>query len=155
MADTIREKILANIKTTLETITVANGYNKTIASVQRWKQSGNALKTVPCIIIGAGHEEYEDRPGFITSCKFSVMLDLWIRHNETVDNMSTDALLNIYLGDIKKALMVDHHRGGYAAATRIQTTVAFEGFEEGAPNAGLIVGVEIEYRHKTTDPTQQ
>ena len=153
-ADTIREKIMANIETAITAITIANGYNRTIESVQRWKQSGNTFSNVPCVIIGAGAEVFEDRPGFLTSCKLPVMLDLWIVHDENVDVISTDALLNIFLGDIKKALMTDYTRGGYAVTTRIQNAIPFE-TTEGQPYAGMIITTEIEYRHNTLDPTQQ
>lgn len=153
MAETIREKIIEDIKTTLETITIANSYQNDIQSVQRWKQSGNSLIQVPCIIVNAGPEEKEQRPGLMTSCKLSVMIDLWIRHDENDVPGSTDKLLNSLLGDIEKALMADYQRSNNAVNTRILRNISFEAVE-GQPYAGLIIEVEVEYRHKTTDPTQ-
>lgn len=149
MADTIREKILDNLQTTLQAITVAGGYVNTIASVQKWAQSGNALAALPTIIINAGPEDRENRPGFITSCKLSVILDVY-----TVAATDTDAALNSLLGDITKALMADYTRGGYAVNTTIKSVIPFEAIE-GQPYAGLIITVEIEYRHKLTDSTSQ
>ncbi len=153
MADTIREKILENIKTILEGISIANGYNNDIASVQRWKQAGNSLIQVPCIIVNAGPEEKEQRPGLMSSCKFSCFVDVWIRHDENDNPGSTDKILNSLLGDIEKALMVDYQRNGNAVNTRILRNLSFE-TTEGQPYAGLIIDIEVEYRHKIDDPTQ-
>ena len=57
MADTIRELIQQNIDTVLKTIQAANGYDNTMASVQRWEQNGNSLRLVPCIIQIPGIED--------------------------------------------------------------------------------------------------
>ena len=152
MENTVRELILANIKTTLEGIIAGAEYGNTIASVQRWKQSGNILTSVPCIIVNAGQENLEQRPGLKTSQKLTATIDLWTRHDETVNPGSTDSYLNNLLGDIKKILMVDYTRGGYAVNTRIMSIIPFES-TQGQPYAGLIIDCEIEYRHNITDPT--
>ena len=149
---TIREQILENIKYTLETIRIANGYNNDIASVQRWLQKGNTFRLIPCIIINAGPEEIEQTPNPLVTCKFTVYLDVFIRQEET-DTISTDALLNSLLGDIEKALMVDYTRGGFAENTNIKSNMTFEAVE-GQPNAGIVVELEIIYQHLITDPEQ-
>ena len=149
---TIREQILENIKYTLETIRIANGYNNDIVSVQRWLQKGNTFRLIPCIIINAGPEEIEQTPNPLVTCKFTVYLDVFIRQEET-DTISTDALLNSLLGDIEKALMVDYTRGGFAENTNIKSNMTFEAVE-GQPNAGIVVELEIIYQHLITDPEQ-
>lgn len=150
MAETIREKILANIKTTLEGISIANGYNNDIAGVERWKQHGNSLREVPCIIINGGPEDKEAGPNPLVSCKFTAYLDIWIRQDKE-DVNPTDSILNSLLGDVEKAMMVDCTRGGDAKDTNILSNTPFETVE-GAPHAGLIVEVEIIYRHYQNDP---
>ena len=154
MTDTVREKILDNIETTLKGIKTASGYGNDIVSVQRWEQAGNSLVKTPCIIINSGPEEKEHRPGLIISCKFSVIIDLWIRHDKNSFVKSTDSYLSSLLGDIEKVLMIDHTRGDYAAATRILSIIPFE-TTSGQPYAGLTIECEIEYRHLVSDPTQQ
>ena len=149
---TIREQILENIKSTLETIRVANGYANDIASVQRWLQKGNTFRLIPCIIINAGPEEIEQTPNPLVTCKFTVYLDVFVRQEET-DTISTDALLNSLLGDIEKALMVDYTRAGLAENTNIKSNMTFEAVE-GQPNAGIVVELEIIYQHLITDPEQ-
>lgn len=147
---TVRESILENLKTTLETISTANGYHNDIASVQRWRQSGNSLLNVPCIVINAGPEEKEPNPNPFTTCRFTVYLDVWMRQ-DAGDLGSTDALLNSLLGDIEKVLMADYTRGGFAKDTNIKSNVLFETLE-GQPQAGIIIELEIIYQHKQDDP---
>ena len=149
---TVRESILENIKATLETITEAGGYHNTIASVQRWRQSGNSLVNIPCIVINAGPETKEPVPNPFTTCHFTVYLDVWTRQDES-DPISTDTILNSLLGDIEKALAIDVTRGGFAKDTNIRSNVLFE-TAEGQPHAGIIIEIEVIYQHKQDDPEQ-
>lgn len=147
---TVRESILENLKATLEAISIANGYRNDIASVQRWRQSGNSLVLVPCIVINAGPEEKEPSPNPFAACKLTVYLDVWTRQAQD-DPQSTDTLLNSLLGDIEKALMADYTRGGFSKDTNIKSNVPFETLE-GQPQAGIIIELEIIYQHKQDDP---
>ncbi|MBI5872989.1 MAG: hypothetical protein HZB36_02465 [Candidatus Omnitrophica bacterium] len=148
--NTIRENILTNLVTTLEAVKAANGYDNTIASVQRYKQRGNSTVQVPCIIITAGIEDENPSPNPLTTCKLTVHLDIWMRQDET-DTTATDTVLNSLLGDIKKALAVDITRGGYAIDTNILSTIPFDTVE-GQSACGLIMSLEVVYRHQQTDP---
>ena len=148
---TIRERILANIKTTLDAITIINGYVNTIASVQRWDKRGNALRQVPCIVVNAGQEEKQMSPNPYFTCRLSVYLDVWIRQDEA-DSTATDIILSGILGDIEKALMIDNTRGGFAIDTNIKSNVPFETVE-GQPHAGLTIELEVLYQHTQSDPS--
>lgn len=153
MPDTIREKIFLNLVTTLSGIVVANGYENDIASVERWNMNGNNKASVPAIIINSGPEKDSDSVAYnLTHCLLTVFLELWVRQNETESTATaTDRLLNSLLGDIKKALQVDVTRGGVAVDTEITDIESFETIE-GQQHAGLIITVEIEYRHIQTNP---
>ena len=148
---TIRERILANIKTTLEAITIVNGYVNTIASVQRWDKRGNPLRQVPCIVVNAGQEEKQMSPNPYFTCRLSIYLDIWIRQDEA-DATATDVILSGILGDIEKALMIDNTRGGFAIDTNIKSNVPFETVE-GQPHAGLTIELEVLYQHTQSDPS--
>lgn len=148
---TIRERILANIKTTLEAITTGNGYSNTIASVQRWDKRGNPLRLVPCIVVNAGQEEKQMQPNPYFTCRLSIYLDLWIRQDES-DSTATDVILSSLLGDVEKTLMIDTTRGGFAIDTNIKSNVPFETVE-GQPHAGLTIELEILYQHTQSDPS--
>lgn len=144
MADTVRENIFANLVTTLSAITAANGYDNTIASVQRWDMNGNNKASVPAIIVNSGPEKGDDAKAYnLTHCLLEVFVELWVRQNETESATTpTDKLLNSLLGDIKKALAVDVTRGGIAVDTQITSVETFETIE-GQQHAGLIITVEI------------
>lgn len=154
MADTIREKILKNIKTTLEGIAVANGYVNTVQNVQRYQLHGNSLATVPCITIIDADENKKDLPGLIKECELHTVINIYLTHDTIADPVSTDELINSWIGDIEKALMVDYTRGGYAEMTKIEGNMLFE-LDEGVTYAGIMIEMTILYKHKADDPTSQ
>ncbi len=150
MSTSIRESILENIKTTLQEITIANGYNNTLVSVERWKQRGNNIRLVPCVVVNAGPEEKQPRPNPQVTSKLSVFLDVYMRQDDT-DTTNSDTVINSLALDIEKALMIDYTRGGYAEETNIINIVPFESLE-GQPIFGIIFELEIIYKHLLTDP---
>ena len=119
---TVRESILENLRTTLSGVTTANGYHNDIQSVQRWRQSGNSLFSVPCIVINAGPEEKNPAPNPFMTCRLTVYLDIWTRQ-DAADMQATDTILNSLLGDIEKVIMQDIARGGFAKDTNIKSPV--------------------------------
>jgi len=153
MAKIVREKILEDIETTLKLISKANGYENDIASVQRWLQGGNSLREVPCIVISAGPEEKMQGEQLI-NCRFTVNIEVWIRHDEDDVSGSTDTIINSLLGDVEKALFIDYTRGGLAVNTIVTGNLPFETVE-GQAYAGIIIETEIQYRHKIGDLTQE
>jgi len=152
MPETVREKILENIKATLEGVTIANGYNFdfTPETVQRWSMHGNSLVNLPAVIISSGDEEEKSAPYPLEECALSVYLDTFYVSGEN-DSLSTDTYLNRLQGDIKKAILQDHTRGGFAVDTNVLGTTPFE-TTEGQHYAGLIIELEIKYRHLRLDP---
>ena len=151
--ETVRERILANIKTTLEGITIANGYNFdfTAETIQRWSMHGNKLVDLPAVIISPGNEEEKSLPNNFEECVLSVYLDVFFVTEEN-DAVSTDTYLNRLQGDMKKAILEDHTRGGEAIDTDVLGTTPFE-TTEGQPYAGIIMELGIRYRHLRSDPT--
>lgn len=147
---TVRENILENLKTALSGVTAANGYANDIQSVQRWRQQGNSLASVPCAVINAGPEEKDPVPNPYMTCRLTVYIDVWTRQDDS-DPQSTDTLLNSLLGDIEKAVMLDITRGGYAKDTNIKSNTLFETLE-GQPYSGIVMEIEIVYQHKQGDP---
>lgn len=153
MDETVRERILANIKTTLEGITVINGYHSqfTPETVQRWSMHGNDSNGTPFLVIVPGEQAQEPLENSLSSCDMRVLLQVFLVHREN-DTTSTDTHLNRLEGDIKKAIMVDETRGGNALSTQIEGTGPFDVVPEQIV-AGLIVGLSIQYRYLVSDPT--
>ena len=151
--ETVRERILQNIKTTIEGVTIANGYtfDFTPETVQRWSMHGNRMVNMPMVVISPGDEDESSSPNPFEECLMSIFLDIFFVNNED-DVIPTDTYLNRLQGDIKKAILVDSTRGGDAIDTDVLGTTPFE-TTEAQPYAGIIIEVRIRYRHLRNDPT--
>ena len=154
MAEPIKEQILDNLKTALEAITTDNGYYNTLAKVERWEQDGNDKESIPCLFIHTGNESPENHPSMTSWRTLTVHLELWTIHDKTVFADSTDELLNRFSCDIETAVMADDQRGGLALSTDVANIDLFETVE-GQPFCGVIVTLEIKYKHKVGDPKTQ
>lgn len=151
--ETVRERILDNLKTTLESITTANGYSFDFAAgqVERWSMHGNGIVNTPAIVISPGDEEERDAPYPYEECLLHVYLDTFFSHSDG-DTTATDTYLNRLQGDIKKSVLIDGTRGGNAIDTNVIGSTPFE-IIEGQPYAGIIIELGIRYRHLRSDPT--
>lgn len=151
--ETVRERILQNIKSTLEAVTIANGYNFdfTPETVQRWSMHGNRMVDMPMAVISPGDEDETSSPHPFEECVLTVYLDIFFI-NEENDPVATDTYLNRLQGDIKKAILIDPTCGGDAVDTDILGTTPFE-TTEAQPYAGIIMELRIRYRHLRSDPT--
>jgi hypothetical protein len=145
---------MKNIKTTLEGITTGAGYNNTIVSVQRSKQSGQATVATPCIIIMAGDEEATDVPDPLITKLLTVFLFCIARQDDVTDTRSGDEVLNAFQADVEKALLTTRTRGGYAIDTQPLASIELD-IEEGFPELSRLLKTEVHYRQLNTDPTRQ
>lgn len=152
MADTIREKIMKNIQASLEAITTLNGYVNTIISIQRFKQSGQAVLDVPAILIAEGDEDAEYGPHPIMTKRLEIYLAVVTRQDEEADSRSAAEVVNSLTGDVIRAMANDFTRGGNAIDTIERGSGPIE-VEEGQPELGILMRYEIHYRHGRTDPT--
>lgn len=155
MADSVRELIMKHVKTTLEGITVANGYVHTLQAVERLQQQGQSSQSPMAVIL-----EGDDRPIDLTSqdagglaiqreLEVGIVLD--VVQDEEIDARSASEVMNDLVADVQKAMQVDVSRGGHAIDT-----------EELGIDPILIVdakkkllcpmGYRIRYRHLRTDP---
>jgi len=151
--ETVRERILQNIKTVLEGVTIANGYNFDFApsTVQRWSMHGNRMVDMPMVVISPGDEDESSLPNPFEECLLTLYLDIFFV-NEENDPVPTDTYLNRLQGDIKKAILQDSTRAGNAVDTDVLGTTPFE-TTEAQPYAGIIMEVRVRYRHLRMDPT--
>lgn len=153
MADTVKEKIVENVVTTLKTITTGNGYNNAVGNnVFRPQQHGSSLLSMPQIqVVEGAIRRSEESPYGVWHGMLA--LDLECTHvHATSDSRSTDEINDTLYADVLKALAADRTRGGNAIDTKIQGMQPLEINEENR-QAGVIVDVEIEYRHAETDAT--
>ncbi len=151
MASSIRELIVTNIKTTLEGITTAGGFNSDILSVQRLRQSGMKKSIVPTIWIVEGSEDVRDEAGIVQK-NLAIALAVITRHDEASDTLSSAEFLAPLRDDVDKALMVDRTRGGYADETSFPSWGEIE-VEGGQPELITVATLSVRYFTSSTDST--
>lgn len=152
MSDSIREKILKDIYSTLEKVTISNGYQAELNTVQRWEQKGNDFIGPPGVIVVPDDENKTSENTWPeTDCRLPVLLVFYFRHDKEVYNCSTDEVLSMFLASIEKAIMQDPFRDGNAIMTRNMGNNPFSP-SEGQPHCGFIINLEVQYRHNTDDP---
>lgn len=150
MADSIREKILANIETTtLEGITIAAGYGVNIGQVERGKVNALSLERFPAALIFPGEDEPQSLISDITDRTWQILLFLWV-----VAQKDISKAMEIFLAAVQKAMIVDYTRGGNAMDTAEGTIMTIR-IEEEDTQGGFLLNYSIRYRTKRGDPFTQ
>jgi hypothetical protein len=157
MADSVHEQIMKQIQTTLEGITVGNGYGNTLVSVQRFNQGGQSLAETPICMLIEGEDSVDQEGPFagaysLTSRTMTVSIVAVQRQDLETDARSASEVMNGLVLDIQKAMQADFSRGGLAIDTR-EIGVGEMNVEEGQPEIVQTVGFRVMYRHRRTDPT--
>lgn len=153
MADSVREVIMKQIQTTLEGITVANGYANTMQSVQRFRQDGQVLTATPlCVLMEGGDNVQLDGPYPLITRHLTVSVVIIHRQDLDTDTRSASEVMNSLVADVLKAMHADFTRGGHALETS-ELGIGELDAEEGQPELVQTVGFQIGYRHRRDDPT--
>lgn len=159
---TLAEKIARNIVTTIETITVAAGYDNDISSsvpgkggAQRVRQEGQVFEKQPTVVVELLKEDKQKTPARCQTCIGHYMLVVAAQTPlEFEDN--TEGYVGTLVADIERALMADQSRGqgedGGVLHTEIVDWVPWLAIEDGQPFCGANVFVDVQFRHKLGDP---
>ncbi len=149
----VRERILEHVVTTLQNITLANGYHVDMGSVQRYDTKGFRAKSMPACVIQAGEQEPKDGPTPMTTKEMVVWVHALIRRDE--DSATTvDEDLEVLLLDVETAMMQDRTRGGLATLTKPADAAPMDHMDKaGVVYPGMAIGFTITYRHHHQDPT--
>jgi hypothetical protein len=151
VADSLRELVMKNIKTTLATITTGGGYANTVASVQRYRTGGQSQTVFPMIIIREGAETSKDEPLGKISHQLAVDLLLIVVHDPATDARESDEVMNSFLADVQKAMLTDRSRGGYAVDTKLLGSEPLD-VEDSNTDVQQVCSWEVHYRHSNTNP---
>lgn len=110
----IRSDIIADIKTTLETITVTNGYNNTVKLVSERLKIPDELHAdeFPALFIVDSNEVKKDNDVDELKNELSIIITGYVK-----DSNNPTPVLRTLLDDVEKALSVDRFRGGLAINT--------------------------------------
>jgi hypothetical protein len=152
--DSAREQIVADLQTTLQGVTTANGYQNTLVEVVREPRSPEHAQAYPFATLLEINERKQEggelSPYGLLGCLLDCVVVVWAREPHDSEKLAPEA--NELLADVKRALMVDKTRGGLAITTRML------GNEPDTDETGLPFGthsarVQVWYRHSRTDPT--
>ena len=156
MADSVRERIMKNVQSALQSITVTNGFSTTLNSVDRVLQQGQTLAP-PMAILAEGMDDVlgggplSGANGLI-SRELTLAVRLVVQQDTDVDSRSASEVLNGLLADVQKKMQEDYSRGGLAVNTE-EVGVEPVQMEEGVPVVYLDAMFKIHYRHSRVDPT--
>lgn len=142
----IRERVFANIQTTLASITTGAGYGSTMALVVRGHKSPLEHFSFPCASLLGATDPIKYSLG---TKRHNLLLAVRCWIDATQATAATQ--LEVLLADIVKAMEVDTHRGGYADATLEGPTQYL--YQEATERLwGADIDFEIEYRTSVADP---
>lgn len=144
--DTVRQKILENVATTLEGINGAGTYRTAVQKVAVVGLNAMEVSTYPFIAVGIPRYEFDDGvyPLISTDMRFSLLLVIRTGTNAV-------AAMHDFLSDVQLALQADVTRGGYAGDTHVRGDAPFVP-EDSSPIYGTEVEIHVQYRHHRTDP---
>lgn len=155
MADSVREAIMKQIQSTLQAITIGNGYANTVNAVERLLQRGQSSQP-PMAYVLEGEDDASQGPIFgadsLISRTLSVGVTMIVQQDDDIDARSASEAMNSLIADVQKAMQVDYSRGGLAVNTE-EVSVSPVQIDEGLPLLSATVAYRIAYRHRRTDPT--
>lgn len=147
MALTIRELILRDIQTTLEGIKRSAGYDFDVAQVSRDEILPYKLR-YPSIVIVPEFDDTDSEQAYgKTMRSFDVLLRTWVKGFK-----NPGQTLELFIGDVQKAMMTDLTRSGNAIATR-EAGIGNVYSEDDEPERGADLLFNIQYRHGLQDAT--
>jgi len=153
MPDSVAERIMQHLQAAIESIQTENGYANTMHLVQRLQQDGQAPVHGNGVHVIDGDDFVE---GVIMAGDHDLVsrrrhVDLIIVAQQD-DALSASELMNSLEADVRRAVNADWTRGGLAVNTE-ETQANETDIEIGMPELRRVLGYEIRYRTRRTDPT--
>ena len=155
MAEPIVEQIAAKIKTALETITTANGYNQTVAEVVRPTRLGGVKPENNLLVLQQGDPVRDDdanTPHMYLQWIQPFTVDCFIIPSDKSET-AVETAINRIRADVEKVARANAQWDSLALDTRIGDPMHFP------PDAGAFDGVrvvlEVLYRTLEDDPYAQ
>lgn len=152
-AEPVREALIQQLKTVLETISVANGYQNDVQKVLRVSKPPTEMELGPLgpvLVIVESREdprEGEGVPWGMVKKLLEVTIFVWIR-----DTTAPATKANQVLMDVEKAVLLDPLLGGDAITTRPLGNDP-EVTSPGEPFGLHQARFQVEYRQDSKDPT--
>jgi hypothetical protein len=157
--ESIQEQIVKKIVAALGLITVAKGFDNTIASVQRLNQAGVDLAVVPTILVKEGDCTVELGQSIAPSIlrRMELLAVVITRQDETASSLdlrSGGELVNSLVADVEKVIATNRTWDGLARQTDPPSYLEVE-MDAETPHLARAVRFEVVYEHIRSDPYQQ
>lgn len=151
MSISLRDDLVNEIKSTLETITTGNGYNLTVNLVTEdlkdlYEENEDNF---PVLYVTDGLEDSEDKDVDAIQNDLNILIIGYVK--EPVNDVSTAPLLRKLMADVEKCLCADRGRNGIA----FQTLITAKSTDEGTlmPFGVMNMNFIIKYNQAYGDPT--
>lgn len=151
--DTIEEKVLKDIVSTLQSIDGVTPYNTKIRRVVDFEEWDDDLLVYPAAMVLAltteeNDSDFSDRQSVSLNFEVVLVLSEWV-------NSTARAAVSRAIADVKIALLANHQRSGYARDTEITRTERFQYDSEKGARAGASIFGTVKFRHIRADPYTQ
>ncbi len=150
-----REGLLEYLKTLLATITTGNGYNHTVATVERGIRNVREMgdDQLPALFITMTHEKRQRRTQNQYSGDLQVIIVGYVRNSKGDLNSSSTGVeldLDKLVEDVTKAVETDPLQGLRVYNTEITDVATDDG--DLTPNAGIVMSIVFSYVTEGVSP---
>jgi len=149
MSTPITEYIAENIKDAINAITETNGFNQDLTAIRRKRTDfRNVAPEDRKVLIIQAEDERLENPASVASWSQKFLITaIVIDSDDAADSIETRTAK--VRDDIRKKLVEDTTRGGYAIDT-INGPAA--PFDDGESFTGIVLEVDVHYRTQFADP---
>ena len=152
MSIPITEYIAENIKTAINEITIANGFNEDLVAIRRKRIDFQdvAPENGKVLIMQGEDERLQEPVGFAAWSQKYLIVAIVIDSDKATDSIETR--MSKVRDDIRKKLVEDATRGGYAVDTINGPATPFD---DGEGFTGIVLETDVHYRTQFADPYVQ
>lgn len=150
--ESVRERILQHVVTTLQGVTREAGYRQTILRVTRESDTpGTAQGVFPCAIVLDPAEDYVPVTADLWQGLMTYTVELWVQaggttHSTTLSQIIMDVILAM------TGTRDSYQRGGIAAETKPLSSVSYPADDAQAVSVAHVTFQTL-YRFRRTNPT--
>lgn len=150
MSTPILEYIASNIASTINGVTILKGYNQDLVAVRPKRQDWyNEPAVDGKVLVVQDNDDPADEKFLGTHSWNQPFLLICFVIDSDAATLSIDTRMNQVKSDIRKILMDDVTRGGYAIETMIGGSVKFD---NGEGWSGVALEITVYYRTSEMDP---
>lgn len=149
--ESIRERILQHVETTLAAITGTGEYHTRLETLARGQAEPSNLDQLPAVRIAEGEEVVEEGNNPCVTRTLSVLIRSWVSVPADDPSASLPTLHNRLQADIERALLADPTRGGLAIVTSLMGSLPMED-EDRDVTGGVSQEFQIQYQTLRNDP---